>query len=145
MRVELREHYELLKHQRDDLIKRRDESEPRRESTLSTYQLIYNIRTFLPKTDDISHVIERKLDVKEDEIVVAPEDRTENRGGFFGMRISDRVLSDSTSVNPRSLEVRLAARKMMRERSNGWVIGTSVVFEAVVLTLGAWIFCRRDF
>ena len=32
-----------------------------------------------------------------------------------------------------------------RSRSLGWVVGTSLGFEAAVLALSAWIFCRRDF
>jgi hypothetical protein len=33
----------------------------------------------------------------------------------------------------------------MKSRSLWWVIGTSLAFEAVVLLLAAWSFCRRDF
>jgi hypothetical protein len=32
------------------------------------------------------------------------------------------------------------------ERHSAWyVFGTSAIFEAVVLGLAAWVFCRRDF
>ena len=30
-------------------------------------------------------------------------------------------------------------------RTVGWIIGTSVAFEGIVLVLAAWIFCRRDY
>lgn len=33
----------------------------------------------------------------------------------------------------------------MRKRTVGWIVGTSVTFELVILTLAAWIFCRRDY
>jgi hypothetical protein len=35
--------------------------------------------------------------------------------------------------------------RTMRARPISWVIGTSLAFEAVVLLLAAWVFCRRDF
>jgi ABC-type transport system involved in multi-copper enzyme maturation permease subunit len=37
------------------------------------------------------------------------------------------------------------AHEERRARSVGWVMGTSLAFEAVILALGAWVFCRRDF
>jgi hypothetical protein len=33
----------------------------------------------------------------------------------------------------------------MNHRTVAWIIGTSVAFEVVVLTLAVWIFCRRDY
>ena len=40
---------------------------------------------------------------------------------------------------------RMALAETIRNRSLWWILGTSLVFEAVVLALGAWVFCRRDF
>jgi hypothetical protein len=33
----------------------------------------------------------------------------------------------------------------LNRRTVAWIIGTSVAFEVVVLTLAIWIFCRRDY
>jgi hypothetical protein len=33
----------------------------------------------------------------------------------------------------------------VNSRSWGWIVGTSVGFECVMLALAAWIFCRRDY
>jgi hypothetical protein len=33
----------------------------------------------------------------------------------------------------------------LRSRSVWWVVGTSLAFEAIVLLIAAWIFCRRDY
>jgi hypothetical protein len=33
----------------------------------------------------------------------------------------------------------------LRSRSLWYVIGTSLLFELVLLSVAAWIFCRRDF
>jgi hypothetical protein len=35
--------------------------------------------------------------------------------------------------------------ELLRQRSAGWILGTSCGFEAVVLGLSAWLFCRRDY
>jgi hypothetical protein len=35
--------------------------------------------------------------------------------------------------------------KILRGRSIGWVLGTSICFEGLTLSLAAWIFCRRDY
>jgi hypothetical protein len=31
------------------------------------------------------------------------------------------------------------------QRTATWTLGTSIGFEAVVLSLAAWLFCRRDY
>jgi hypothetical protein len=33
----------------------------------------------------------------------------------------------------------------MHDRSLAWVLGTSLLFEAVVLALAGWLSCRRDY
>jgi hypothetical protein len=33
----------------------------------------------------------------------------------------------------------------LRKRSVTWIVGTSVLFELVMLGLAAWVFVRRDF
>jgi hypothetical protein len=35
--------------------------------------------------------------------------------------------------------------RTMRSRSVGWVMGTSLAFEGIVLALASWVFWRRDF
>ncbi len=40
------------------------------------------------------------------------------------------------------------AKELAREfhsRSPWWIVGTSLAFEAVILALASWVFCRRDF
>jgi hypothetical protein len=33
----------------------------------------------------------------------------------------------------------------LNKRPIWWIVGTSLGFEAVVLAVAAWIFCRRDY
>jgi len=42
-------------------------------------------------------------------------------------------------------QAQLRTVKEFNRRSLFWVIGTSMIFEGVMLSLAAWIFCRRDF
>ena len=43
------------------------------------------------------------------------------------------------------MEAQEEAERAARSRSIPWLLGTSIGFEAVALTLAAWIFCRRDY
>jgi hypothetical protein len=42
-------------------------------------------------------------------------------------------------------ETQRQIREEITGRSVAWVVGTSLGFEAVVLSLAAWVFCRRDY
>jgi ABC-type transport system involved in multi-copper enzyme maturation permease subunit len=44
-----------------------------------------------------------------------------------------------------SPEVEQRMDEELRARDLPWVLGTSLGFEAVILTLAAWVFCRKDF
>jgi hypothetical protein len=63
------------------------------------------------------------------------------RNGWFG------GLQDRTEVRnvERDPEVLGNVVDEVDARSVRWVLGTSLAFEAVVLGLGAWVFCRRDY
>jgi hypothetical protein len=52
---------------------------------------------------------------------------------------------DRTKVRMDDPEVAREAVDVLADRPVSWVLGTSVAFEAVVLGISAWIFCRRDF
>jgi ABC-type multidrug transport system fused ATPase/permease subunit len=62
---------------------------------------------------------------------------------------SEALIADST----REMEQRRAAQmeaqeeadRAARSRSIPWILGTSVAFEAIVLSIAAWVFCRRDY
>jgi ABC-type transport system involved in multi-copper enzyme maturation permease subunit len=155
---------ESTERQRDDLRRRRAESDPRRRGAIAEQRAVYWVRSFLPKTSDMVGVLKRRLGVKEDETIFKTEDRDEaNRGGlfgggggggashsgggrrgFFGIRLAPSV-TESTDVNWKNIEVQGAAYREIRDRPAWWIIGTSVGFEAVVLGIASWIFSRRDF
>jgi ABC-type transport system involved in multi-copper enzyme maturation permease subunit len=144
--------------QRDDLLRRRAESDPRRRDAIAEQHAVYWLRSFLPKTSDMISVLKRRLGVKEDETIFKTDDRDDaNRGGllgggspgggrrgFFGIRLAPSVV-ESTDVNWKNIEVQGAAYREIRDRSAWWIVGTSVLFEVVVLSIAGWIFSCRDF
>ncbi len=95
----------------------------------------------LPKTSGTIEILERQLialtdlppvtpPAETDADLIGPPDGPPERGrrGRRGGEYADR-----------QLDIQL------RQRPAAWVLGTSVAFEAVVLGLAGWLFCRRDY
>ena len=116
---------------RTELVQQRD-SKARRNLTIA-HQLVYAFKTALPKTRETTEVMNRRLirpagpETQESESEELTEGGRRRSGGPF------------TPADVQKLD------QTMRSRSLWWVIGTSLAFEAVVLLLAAWSFCRRDF
>lgn len=87
----------------------------------TAHNIVYGIKTALPKTGETIDLLERTL-ISMAELPEQPgqEDAPQARVG--------REMAHT-----------------LRSRSVGWVVGTSLGFEFVVLSLAAFIFCRRDF
>ncbi|HYW79634.1 MAG TPA: ABC transporter permease, partial [Thermoguttaceae bacterium] len=85
------------------------------------HNIVYGIKTVLPKTTETISLLEREL-IDRAELPQHPRGRTEKQS--------------------------LVAGKMeetLHNRSVGWIVGTSLLFELVVLAVAARIFCRRDY
>lgn len=91
----------------------------------------YWVKVVLPKTDDTIALLERTLRQRAGMEIIDDGD-DENIDVFGSRRISRREFAK-----------RLQAE--MDSRSTSWIIGTSLLFEAVVLLLACWRFSRRDF
>ena len=87
--------------------------------------------TVLPKTAETVALLQRKL-ISSARLqgVADQQDDSDNQ---------NRV-----DLNGNPVPVAALQAEMMR-RTVGWIIGTSVTFEVIVLALAAWIFCRRDY
>lgn len=113
-----------LKQKLADLHRQNDSAAGGVRKLQVAHRIIYSAKTFLPKTSETVDLLERTL-------------------------ISTAELpSVQSGDNPvRAAQARAAqyVAQRMRTRSAVWIIGTSLAFEAVVLALGAWVFCRRDF
>jgi ABC-type transport system involved in multi-copper enzyme maturation permease subunit len=123
-----------FRQQRDELIKQRD-SKALRNLTIA-HQLAYGLKTALPKTRETTEFMNKSL--------LSPRTR-ETGGDAEADDGSQKVdLGSSSWADVKPADVQQLARAM-NNRTAAWAIGTSLAFEAVVLMLAAWIFCRRDF
>jgi ABC-type transport system involved in multi-copper enzyme maturation permease subunit len=87
-----------------------------------THDVVYGIKTVLPKTDETIGLLERWL------IDLA--------------NLEDRPGDDRPDA---AKNVQKELVETIRGRSVAWVVGTSLGFELVILSLAALIFCRRDY
>lgn len=96
-------------------------------------------KTALPKTADTIGLLERWMI----EMAEMPEFGDGGESGPVQVEIED---GDEDLSIPRDIgaEERSISEKT-RARPVWWILGTSLGFEAVVLGIAAWIFCRRDF
>ena len=122
-------------------------SDPSRENAVTLHRILLAAKTVLPKTSETNALIDRWLEVGDDIAINRAERRADRRaafatatgGGWFN-RFKDR-----TEVGTDDPQVEREIADRLRHRPTSWVLGTSLAFEAVILSLAAWIFCRRDF
>ncbi len=88
------------------------------------HRIVYSIKTVLPKTTETVGLIERTL--------IDMSDLPDN---LFGQ----------PQQQGRQAQAMQKTAETLRNRSVWWVVGTSLVFELLVLAWAATIFCRRDF
>ena len=101
--------------------------------------IIFGVKTALPKTAETIGLLERYL-LSEEDIREQLTGAQRTRGGANG-RDGDR--SDAPGFTDPSVLERTELAK--RDRSVFWIVGTSLLFEGVVLGLAGLLFCRRDF
>lgn len=105
------------------------------ESSLATWhlahQIAYGLKAVLPKTDETIELLGRLL---RDNAGMIVESQNENQGRIFGV---------SQRISQREFEKRLQQRR--DARGYFWIIGTSLIFEFLVLWFACWRFSRRDF
>jgi hypothetical protein len=128
-----------LQSERQALEEKKRKSDPGRHNWLIAHRLLLQTKTFFPKTSETNGLIDRWLNVT-DEIGEERAERRQRRRASWIPNFGDR-----TQVRLDDPEVAREAADVVRDRPVLWVLGTSVAFEAVVLGVSAWIFCRRDF
>lgn len=96
---------------------------------------VFALKTALPKTSETIDLLERwMIDLAD---LPAPD---------LPANANVRDGDDDEEFNPEEMSaVQMQAAQTLRSRSVWWVVGTSLLFEAVVLGIAAWLFCRRDF
>ncbi len=97
-------------------------SEPSASWLARVHEVLYVVKTALPKTSETQKLLENCL---------MDMAKLPNRAG--------------TQQNPRAAAAIQEVVEDARRRSVAWIVGTSLGFETVVLAAAAWVFCRRDF
>jgi hypothetical protein len=98
--------------------------------------LIVAVKTVLPKTGETIELLNRWL-IRA--AALQPDEETQNQ------QQNPFLSPDMFAAGVRPHEVMERLEQVYRERSVLWVLGTSLVFEVVILGIGCWIFARRDF
>ncbi len=86
------------------------------------HDIVYGIKTVLPKTTDTIKLLERSL------MTMAKLPEQPRGPQMLRMHAAQKEVSD-----------------ILRGRSIAWVLGTSLGFEGIVLFFAAFMFCRRDY
>lgn len=137
------------KRQLADVQKRKDEfSNP----LIYWHRMAVTVKAVMPKTSETIELLNRSL---------AKYAGIQNQADDSAMDDTMLTTSSSTSTtNPADREARRrnrqrdevlmeqAQQRMVTElhrRSLFWVVGTSLIFEAVLLSVAGFVFCRRDF
>lgn len=133
--------------QRRKLEEKKRNSDPGRHGVTTAYGIFSTAYRVLPKTSDTSNLLVVWLGegfeaVDEEQMRRRDERRATRRAanGFFSA-----FRGDATDRKPDDTEVMEEVGDNIRARSTASIIGTSLAFEAVVLTLACWIFVRRDY
>jgi ABC-type transport system involved in multi-copper enzyme maturation permease subunit len=113
----------------------RDETDKAREG-LETWTwwstMIYRTKTVLPKTGETVDLLNRYLLTAEERAMFLPRDNE-----------SSADLEEATGVS--QAELGRAMAEETHERTVWWIVGTSLVFEGVIVGIAGVIFVRRDF
>ena len=155
--------------QRDRQKERLVEAQETARKLAFWHTLIVRIKTPLPKTAETLELLNRWL-VKPDPFFAAEQEshsRRETRRAQRRATTAPAASAPATSASvtsapvtsapvppqpPDSLDMYMERPETQRQirdeitgRSVAWVVGTSLGFEAFVLALAAWVFCRRDY
>ncbi len=126
-----------LQHTLSDLQDQRKQAEVPQAYTVAE-NISFGIKSIVPKTRETMDLLDRLLFSDQDlqEAAKAREQAAENQPNFRPAAKGSRM---------RQAEVALQVQQAERQRSVWWIIGTSLLFEAVMLAVAVWIFCTRDF
>ena len=108
------------------LLERVDEARDKARGVQRFVDAFYLTKTVMPKTGETIALLERWL--------------------IHAAHLPRQQIDDDSSqweIDHQAMQDKL--QTLYRERSVGWIIGTSLIFEGVLLTLACWRFARRDF
>jgi ABC-type transport system involved in multi-copper enzyme maturation permease subunit len=120
--------------QRDQLVTRRDDVAGWVAFLTKWHKITYPLHVILPKTSDTADLLEQAL-IPQDEFTELMSGKQEE----MQQRFRGRVRDEEIFTVPEEID------QIRRSRSTQSIVGSSLVFEAAVLGVAAWMFCRKDF
>ncbi len=96
------------------------------------HRIAYSARLVIPKTRETTALLDRWL---------FTDAEVEENGEIRTRRLERQGRTEMEERAEAGIEV----EQIKRHRSAGWIIGTSLIDEALLVGLAAWIFCRRDY
>jgi hypothetical protein len=120
-----------IEFQRDNTIEKRKEAAGTLQNLQRADTIASLVVAVLPKTSQTIDLLRRWMV----DAAHLPGSRNDNDNG-------ERM---DTGLNPGDPEVQKRLRSDVDQVSASWILGTSLVFEVVILALAAWVFCRRDY
>jgi hypothetical protein len=124
-----------LSSQQQELLNERNTEASNLQSIRFWHRLIFPVQVIVPKTTEtISLLNDMLLSRDEFETIMETrrQDAMESGRDYRGRRAHRIDLSDEID-------------QITRSRTMWWVLGSSFCFEGVVILLGGWLFCRRDY
>jgi ABC-type transport system involved in multi-copper enzyme maturation permease subunit len=122
-----------------DLLAERESGQEGWRKLAAAHRILLVAKTAFPKTDETTALVQRWI-VNAANLDAAAE---ESEDGQAPARRKGRGSFGTTRA--RESDVRKAIERDMESRGVDWIVGTSLLFEAVVLALGCRHFSRRDF
>ncbi len=113
---------------RDDNLRQVESASSSAKTLARFHYWIYLTKTALPKTRETTSLLDRIL-------ITDEELRAESRYNRPTQPPEMQAMSEAA----------LQMEQALRRRPLWWVVGTSLGFELVTVSLAAWIFCRRDY
>jgi ABC-type transport system involved in multi-copper enzyme maturation permease subunit len=105
------------------------------------HRLADGVNAVVPKTTQTTNLLDRYL-FTDDEAAGSATRRAERSSG----RRAANGRGDPFGANEETMaETAGEVQTTLRSQSPWFIIGTSLASEAVILSLAAWIFCRRDY
>jgi hypothetical protein len=125
------QHQEL----RDRLAHLQSEREQIGTGLKTSHRMVFYVYAVLPKTQATTDLLTRALIQDKSD----PADDNTPEPNFPEDRGDRRERREMREYMAREI------KKELDSRSASWILGTSFGFEAVIVTLAAWMFCRRDY
>jgi ABC-type transport system involved in multi-copper enzyme maturation permease subunit len=124
-----------------DLVAEREAGQEAWRKLDLAHRILYSAKTVLPKTDETTALVQRWI-VDAANLGAMADDEEEGDASTPPRR---RGRGSFGTTRAREADVRKAIDRDLASRGVGWIVGTSLLFEAVVLGLGCRHFSRRDF